>query len=160
MYCIYHLLSVYWSNLLQSTQCFNKSHQCLPDCLLRDQLNVHVMDELAGQLDQPVYPRANYWVHLAAEFQVPKDVIMKCQHSFERSPSKHLLEIKEGVDTSFSVQELKKGLKAILRNDLVQKVDNCHLAGKFMAFYPLLIRRELVYSTEIFNLYCYTCINN
>ena len=118
------------------------------------------MDELAGQLDQPVYPRANYWVHLAAEFQVPKDVTMKCQHSFERSPSKHLLEIKEGVDTSFSVQELKKGLKAILRNDLVQKVDNCHLAGKFMAFYPLLIRRELVYSTEIFNLYCYTCINN
>lgn len=134
MYCIYRLLSVYWSNLLQSTQCFNKSHQCFPDCLLRDQLNVHVMDELAGQLDQPVYSRASYWVHLAAEFQVPKDVIMKCQHSFERSPSKHLLEIKEGVDTSFSVQELKKGLKAISRNDLVQKVDNCHLAGKLWPF--------------------------
>ena len=57
------------------------------------------MDELAGQLDQPVYPRANYWVHLASEFQVPGEVIMKCQHSFERSPSKHLLEIKEGVNT-------------------------------------------------------------
>ena len=92
------------------------------------------MDELAGQLDKPVYPRANYWVHLAAEFQVPKDVIMKCQQSFERSPSKHLLEIKEGVDTNFSVQELKNGLKDISRNDLVQKVDNCPLAGKLWSF--------------------------
>lgn len=92
------------------------------------------MDELAGQLDQPVYPRVNYWVHLASEFQVPGEVIMKCQHSFERSPSKHLLEIKEGVNTNFSVQELKKGLKAISRNDLVQKVDNCHLPGKLCPF--------------------------
>ena len=109
------------------------SHHYLPDYnyLLREKLNVHVMDELAGQLDQPGYPRASYWVHLAAEFQVPEDVIMKCQHSFESSPSKHMLECKEGFDTNFSVQALKKGLRAISRNDLVQKVDSCHLPSKF-----------------------------
>ena len=99
--------------------------------MLREKLNVHVMDELAGQLDQPGYPRANYWVHLASEFQVPEEVIMKCQHSFESSPSKHMLECKEGFDTNFSVQALKKGLTAISRNDLVQKVDSCRLPSKF-----------------------------
>ena len=99
--------------------------------MLREKLNVHLMDELAGQLDQPDYPRANYWVHLASEFQVPEEVIMKCQHSFESSPSKHMLECKEGFDTNFSVQALKKGLTAISRNDLVQKVDSCRLPSKF-----------------------------
>ena len=89
------------------------------------------MDELAGQLDQPGYPRASYWVHLASEFQVPEEVIMKCLHSFESSPSKHMLECKEGFDTNFSVQALKKGLRAISRNDLVQKVDSCRLPSKF-----------------------------
>ena len=98
------------------------------------------MDELAGQLDQPGYPRASYWVHLASEFQVPEDVIMKCQHSFESSPSKHMLECKEGFDTNFSVQALKKGLRAISRNDLVQKIDSCRLPSKF----PNELQREKI----------------
>ena len=112
------------------------------------------MDELAGQLDQPGYPRASYWVHLASEFKVPEEVIMKCQYSFESSPSKHVLECKEGFDTNFSVQALKKGLRAISRNDLVQKVDRCRLPSKFpneLQQEKIKVLSSLLYSKTIFH---------
>lgn len=90
--------------------------------------NVNVMDELARRLDQPD-PNTQHWEHLAAKFDVPEDVKMKCQHSLENSPTKHMLDIKEAEDTNdFSVQKLKIGLGAISRKDLVQKVEKCPLS--------------------------------
>ena len=110
----------------------------LSDSLVKDLIvtNVHVMDELARALDQPTchgnqeIPITQYWVHLAAEFQVPEEVLIKCQHNPESSPSKHLLEFQEGRDPNFSVQKLKDVLRVISRNDLVKKVEQCSLPGK------------------------------
>ena len=45
-----------------------------------------------------------------------------------------MLEFKEAVDPDFSVQQLKDGLHAISRNDLVKKLKECKLPGKFWAF--------------------------
>ena len=89
--------------------------------------NVNVMDELARRLDQPD-PNSQHWEHLAAKFDVPEDVKMKCQHSLENSPTKDMLDIKEAEDTDFSVQKLKIGLRAISREDLVRKVEKCALS--------------------------------
>lgn len=89
--------------------------------------NVYMMDVLALRLDQS-NPGSQ---HLAAEFNVPEKVKMKWQYSPENSPTKHMLEIKQSAeDTHFSVQDLIDGLRAISRNDLVKKVENC-LPGKF-----------------------------
>ena len=86
------------------------------------------MDELARRLDQPD-PNTQHWEHLAAKFDVPEDVKMKCQHSLENSPTKHMQDIKEAEDTNdFSVQKLKIGLGAISGKDLVQKVEKCPLS--------------------------------
>ena len=85
------------------------------------------MDELARRLDQPD-PNSQHWEHLAAEFDVPEEVKMQCQHSLENSPTKHMLENKEAEDTNFSVQKLKIELETINRNDLVQKVEKCNLS--------------------------------
>ena len=88
--------------------------------------NVYMMDMLALRLDQS-NPGSQ---HLAAEFNVPEKVKMKCQYSRENSPTKHMLEIKQSAeDTHFSVQDLIDGLRAISRNDLVKKVEDC-LPGK------------------------------
>ena len=88
------------------------------------------MDELSRGLDQPVYQGGQYWIHLAAEFRVPEEVQINFQHSLESSPSKHMLEIQEGINTNFSIQELNDGLSTIPRNDLVRKVETCHLSSK------------------------------
>lgn len=44
-----------------------------------------------------------------------------------------MLEFKEAVDPNFSVQQLKDGLHAISRNDLVQKLEEFNLPRKFWA---------------------------
>ena len=82
------------------------------------------MDELARKLDQPDNSGSRHWKHLAAEFQVPQEVQMKCQRSLENSLSKNMFENKEADDPNFSVQGLKDGLKAIGRNDLVLELEN------------------------------------
>ena len=110
--------------------------------------NVYMMDELALRLDQsnPGFQ------HLAAEFNVPEKVKMKCQYSLENSPTKHMLEIKQSAeDTHFSVQDLIDGLIAIPRNDLVRKMENC-LAGKLAYVYVLVTRVSLAWKTTAFNL--------
>lgn len=96
------------------------------------------MDELARQLDQPIChgehetPSVKYWLHLAAELRMPIDTLIKCQHSFENSPSKFLFENKESLDTDFTVQCLKDRLGEIRRNDLVKMLDDCRLSGRFL----------------------------
>lgn len=86
--------------------------------------NVFAMDELARKLDQPDNSGSQHWKHLAAEFKVSEEVQMKCQHSLENSPSKNVFENKGADDPDFSVQNLKDGLEAIDRNDLVEELGN------------------------------------
>lgn len=100
--------------------------------------DVNVMDELARQLDQPIchgereIPSGKYWLHLAAELRMPIDTLIKCQHSFENSPSKFLFEHKESLNPEFTVQNLKDRLGEIPRNDLVNRLDGCRLSGTFV----------------------------
>lgn len=116
--------------------------------------NVYMMDMLALRLDQS-NPGSQ---HLAAEFNVPEKVKMKCQYSRENSPTKHMLEIKQSAeDTHFSVQDLIDGLRAISRNDLVKKVEDC-LPGKFccelqLAYVHVLVTQvSLAWKTTDFTL--------
>lgn len=98
------------------------------DLLLKGVLtDVNVMDELARGLDPVRPPGTSYWVHLAEVLQVTDEVKMRCQCNPQCSPSKHMLDFKEAVDRDFLVQQLKDGLCAISRNDLVQKVEECDL---------------------------------
>ena len=96
------------------------------------------MDELARQLDQPIChgeretPSGKYWLHLAKELGMPFETLIKCQHSFENSPSKFLFENKESLDTDLTVQYLKDRLGEIRRNDLVKMLDDCKLSGRFL----------------------------
>ena len=98
-------------------------------CVLTD---VNVKDDVARGLD-PVGPSGtSNWIHLAEVLQIPNEIIMWCQHNPHCSSSKHMLEFKEAVDPDFSVQQLKDGLHATYRNDLVQKLEECrNLPGKF-----------------------------
>lgn len=99
---------------------------------------VHVMDDLASRLDQPIchgkreVPITQYWLHLAEEFKVSEEVVIKCQHSSESSPSKNMLEFQEGRDPHFTVQKFKDGLRDIQRNDLVKKLEQFNLSGEFL----------------------------
>lgn len=98
------------------------------DLLLKGVLtDVNVMDELSRGLDPVCPPGTSYWVHLAEVLQVTDEVKMRCQCNPQCSPSKHMLDFKEAVDRDFLVQQLKDGLRAISRNDLVQKVEECDL---------------------------------
>lgn len=98
-------------------------------CILTD---VNVRDDVARGLDDPVGPPGtSNWIHLAEVLQIPDEIIMWCQHNPLCSPSKHMLEFKEAVDPNFSVQQLKDGLHAISRNDLVQKLEEFNLPRKF-----------------------------
>ena len=98
------------------------------------------MDELARQLDQPVchgnqdMPSTQYWLHLAEEFKVSREVVIRCQHNPENSPSKNMLEFQEGRDPYFSVQMFKDALRDIARNDLVKMLEQCSLPGEFSYF--------------------------
>ena len=104
----------------------------LADLLLKGVLtDVNVMDELSRGLDPVCPPGTSYWVHLAEVLQVTDEVKMRCQCNPQCSPSKHMLDFKEAVDRDFLVQQLKDGLRAISRNDLVQKVEECDLPCKF-----------------------------
>ena len=104
----------------------------LADFLLKGVLtDVNVMDELARGLDPVRPPGTSYWVHLAEVLQVTDEVKMRCQCNPQCSPSKHMLDFKEAVDRDFLVQQLKDGLCAISRNDLVQKVEECDLPCKY-----------------------------
>lgn len=100
--------------------------------------DVNVMDELARQLDQSIChgeretPSGKYWLQLAAELRMPIDTLIKCQHSFENSPSKFLFEHKESLNPEFTVQNLKDRLGEIPRNDLVNRLDGCRLSGTFV----------------------------
>lgn len=97
------------------------------------------MDELAYRLDQTVccgkreLPFTKNWLHLAQEFKFPEEVLIKCQHNYESSPSKNMLEFQEGSDPYFTVQKFKVALKDIGRNDLVKKIEECTgLSGKVL----------------------------
>lgn len=106
------------------------------------------MDMLALRLDQS-NPGSQ---HLAAKFNVPEKVKMKCQYSRENSPTKHMLEIKQSAeDTHFSVQDLIDGLRAISRNDLVKKVEDC-LPGKFCCELQLASLRTCIGYTSLVGL--------
>ena len=110
--------------------------------------NVYMMDMLALRLDQS-NPGSQ---HLAAKFNVPEKVKMKCQYSRENSPTKHMLEIKQSAeDTHFSVQDLIDGLRAISRNDLVKKVEDC-LPGKFCCELQLASLRTCIGYTSLVGL--------
>ena len=108
------------------------SSSYLADLLLTSVLtDVNVKDDVARGLD-PVGPSGtSNWIYLAEVLQIPDEIIMWCQHNPHCSPSKHMLEFKEAVDPDFSVQQLKDGLHAISRNDLVKKLKECKLPGKF-----------------------------
>lgn len=114
-------------------------HYFLTDFLVKDKVvtNIHIMDELACRLDQPIYhgnrdvPTTQYWLHLAEEFKVSNEVKIRCQHNPENSPSKNMFEFQEGRDPDFTVQMLKDGLQSIERNDLVKKLEQCSLPGEF-----------------------------
>lgn len=99
--------------------------------------DIHVMDELACRLDQPIcygnqdLPSAQYCLHLAEEFKVPEEVVIRCQHNPENSPSKNMLEFQEGRDPYFTVQKFKEALRDIARNDLVKMLEQCSLPGEF-----------------------------
>ena len=93
---------------------------------------------LPRQLDQPIChgehetPSVKYWLHPAAELRMPVDTLIKCQHSFENSPSKFLFEKVESRGTDFTGQYLKDRLGEIRRNDLVKILDDCILSGRFL----------------------------
>lgn len=96
------------------------------------------MDDLCCRLDQPIchgkreVPAAtSYWVHLAEEFKVPIEVVKKCRQNSVSSPSRNMLEFQEARDPDFTVKSLKDGLQVIPRNDLVVKLNQCCLPGKF-----------------------------
>ena len=117
----------------------NLLHNHITDSLVKENIvaNVHIMDELACSLDQPIYrgkqepPIVQYWVHLAAEFRVPEDVVTKFQTNPQSSPSKHMFEFLEARNPNYSVKDLKEGLSVISRNDLVKKVELRGLTGNF-----------------------------
>ena len=99
------------------------------------------MDELACRLDQPIchsnqdVPFTQYWLHLAEEFRVSEEVVIRCQHNPENSPSKNLLEFQERRNPDFSVQTFKDALRDIARNDVVKMLEQCSLPGEFSYFY-------------------------
>ena len=103
--------------------------------------NIHVMDELSRRLDQPIchsnqeVPFTQYWLHLAEEFRVPEEIVIRCQHIPENSPSKNMLEFQEGRDPYFSVQTFKDALRDIARNDVVKMLEQCGLPGEFSYFH-------------------------
>lgn len=105
--------------------------------------NIHVMDELARRLDQPIchsnqdVPFTQYWLHLAEEFRVPEEIVIRCQHIPENSPSKNMLEFQEGRDPYFSVQTLKDAPRDIARNDVVKMLEQCSLPGEFLYFHSV-----------------------
>ena len=96
------------------------------------------MDVLARRLDQPIYHgehetrSVKHWLHLAEEFRVPFDTVIRCQHSFENSPSRFLFEFIASFDPTFTVQNLKDRLGEIRRKDLANKLDDCRLPGRFL----------------------------
>jgi len=98
------------------------------------------MDELASLLDQPFchgnqdVRSTQYWLHLAEEFKVSEEIVIRCQLNPENSPSKNMLEFQEGRDPYFSVQTFKDALRDIARNDLVKMLEQCSLAGEFSYF--------------------------
>ena len=115
---------------------------CLTDSQVKDVIvsKVHVMDDLACRLDQPIchekreVPTATqYWVHLAEEFKVPIKVVKKCKQNSVSSPSRNMLEFQEACDPDFTVKSLKDGLQVIPRYDLVVKLEQCCLPGEFPA---------------------------
>ena len=115
---------------------------CLTGSLVKDVIvtKAHVMDELASRLDRPIChdkrevpATTQYWLHLAEEFKVPNAVVKRCQQNYLSSPSRNMLEFQEACDPDFSIKELKDGLQGIQRNDLVVKLDQCSLPGKFPA---------------------------
>ena len=114
---------------------------CLIESLVKEKIvrNVRVLDLLACHLDQPScfgkreVPIIQYWPHLAEEFEMSEDTVIKCQHNCESSPSKSMLEFQEGCEPQFTVLELKGELKDIGRNDLAKKLEQCNLPGKFLS---------------------------
>lgn len=102
--------------------------------------NIHVMDAFARRLDRPIchgnqdVPSTQYWLHLAEEFKVSEETVIRCQHNPENSPSKNMLEFQEGRDPYFSVQTFKDALSDIVRNDLVKMLEQCSLSGEFSYF--------------------------
>ena len=102
--------------------------------------NIHVMDELSRRLDQPIcqgnqgVPGTQYWLHLARELKVSKEIEIRFQRNPENSPSKNMLEFQEGRDPHFSVQTFKDALRDIARNDLVKMLEQCSLPGEFSYF--------------------------
>ena len=117
----------------------NLLHNLITDSLVKENVvvNVHIMDELARSLDQPIYhgerepPVVRHWVHLAAEFRVSEDVVTKCQSNPQSSPSKHMFEFLEARNPNYSVKDLKEELSVISRNDLAKKVELSGLTGNF-----------------------------
>lgn len=111
----------------------------LVDFLVKDKIvtNIQIMDKLACLLDQPIchgnrdLPTTRYWLHLAEEFKVSDEVKISCQQNPENSPSKNMFQFQEGSDPYFTVQMLKDGLQRIERNDLVKKLEQCSMPGKF-----------------------------
>ena len=99
--------------------------------------NIHVMDELARLLDQPIchgnqdVSFTQYWLHLAEEFKVSEEIVIRCQHNPENSPSKNMLEFQKARDPYFPVQTFKDALRDIARNDLVKMLEQC---GEFSYF--------------------------
>jgi len=97
--------------------------------------NIHVMDAFARRLDRPIchgnqdVPSTQYWLHLAEEFKVSEETVIRCQHNPENSPSKNMLEFQEGRDPYFSVQTFKDALSDIVRNDLVKMLEQCSLSA-------------------------------
>ena len=98
-----------------------------------------ILDILALLLDKGSFsgnqeaPIIQYWKHLADKLGVPEVVKLQCQNASDNSPSNNMFDSLKASQPDFEISSLKENLKAenIKRNDLVNKIENCGLPGRY-----------------------------
>ena len=63
------------------------------------------------------------WKHLAYVLEVPYKIRKKCDMSIEHSPTEDLLSHVTNENPDLTVQQLKKKLETIFRNDVIEDLN-------------------------------------
>ena len=98
-----------------------------------------ILDNLALLLDKGIFPGnqetpiTQYWKHLADKLGVPEEVKLQCQNASDNSPSNNMFDSLKASQPDFEISSLKDHLRAekIKRNDLVGKIEECGLPGRY-----------------------------
>ena len=81
--------------------------------------NVLLLEKLSKYLDRESRV-IKFWKHLAYVLEVPAEETKKFDIYTEHSPTEDLLTFLVGNDPDLTVGKLKKNLKAVYRNDVIE----------------------------------------